>query len=82
MILPSVLEHYDLPELVQALRPLPVAILNPTDAMRRPLEPQVASSVYNLAGGHPALSLHCALSEGEARACALNWLSAIVEKAS
>jgi len=74
-ILPGVLEHYDLPQLVQALRPMPVAILNPVDAMRRPLDRQVAAATYHLTGGHPALALHCAISDDEATAWALRWMA-------
>ncbi len=44
-ILPKVLQHYDLPELISALD-IPVLLLNPLDAVRAPLSKRDINRVY------------------------------------
>ena len=81
LVIPSALAHYDLPELAQALAPIPIAVVNPLDARRRPVAAEVAAALYGLRGGQPHLALVCGLEEREEEEWALRWLAGVVGQA-
>jgi pimeloyl-ACP methyl ester carboxylesterase len=71
-VLPDVLAHFDLPELVATL-PGPVAVLEPLDAERRPLTAEAAQSLY---GSLPSTARLVAGRADAQAAAAISWLLA------
>src|SRR5262249_36325595 len=70
--LPGVLLRYDLPDLIGALAPRPVLVVDPTNAVGRPLTEPAARSAYDIArrmhdmlGGGPSLTIGAGLDRPE-----------------
>ena len=73
---PEVLNHYDVPELLAGLGPMPSLIVNPLDAVRGPL--QEAATLFGEAlGSSDALRIEVGLDSSEAARAQLEWLDSL-----
>ena len=64
VVVQDVLKHFDLPDLVRAIRAPDIHILNPLDAQRNPIDRSAAADIYREADGR--VHIHCGVSESAA----------------
>ncbi|MEW6752341.1 MAG: hypothetical protein AB1505_15360 [Candidatus Latescibacterota bacterium] len=62
VVIPGILEHYDLPELAASLETAEVIVVNPRDAMLRPVAQEAAAALYAAALDRGA-TVHCEAPE-------------------
>ncbi|HEX2999130.1 MAG TPA: hypothetical protein VHR86_02690, partial [Armatimonadota bacterium] len=72
--LTGVLRHYDLPDLVTALAPRPLLLINPLDARQQPLAPEQAETLFPSQEG---LVLRAGSSEAESVDTQVEWVRAL-----
>jgi cephalosporin-C deacetylase-like acetyl esterase len=77
---PNVLRYYDVPELAADLR-VPLLIVNPLDAMKRPLLPVAARQLYSQALARGNVDVQTGLTGLQAQTIQINWTNHLWQSA-
>ena len=78
---PNVLKYYDVPELAADLR-VPLLIVNPLDAMKRPLLPAAAKQLYSQALARGNVDVQTGLTGLQAQTIQINWTNHLWQSAA
>jgi len=70
---PNVLKYYDVPELAADVR-VPLLMVNPLDAMKRPLSPEAARQLYAQALARGNVDVQTGLAGPQAHGTQVNWI--------
>jgi hypothetical protein len=73
VFMPNVLKSYDIPELVADLG-VPVLMVNPLDAVKRPVSLNAAKQLYSMAMAKKNLELHTEVPEPQAQKIEVDWV--------
>ncbi len=75
----NVLKYYDIPELIASLSPLSILLINPLDAMRKPLSAMSAAELYLLAAKNPNFLLYTGFSKQDSNEKLIEWSNKIFQ---
>jgi len=75
----NILKYYDLPELIASLCPLSILLINPLDALKRPLSAMAANDLYSLAAKDPNFLLYTGLSKQDSSRKLMEWSNKIFQ---
>ena len=78
---PNVLKYYDVPELAADLR-MPLLIVNPLDAMRRPLTPAAARQLYAQALARGNVEVQAGLTGPQTYTTQVDWTNHLWQAAA
>jgi pimeloyl-ACP methyl ester carboxylesterase len=78
---PEVLKHYDLPELLAGLSPLPTLVANPLDAVCQPIS-ETGSLFGQAQAANPQLAVRTLLDAAASARLQLDWLDGLQPKSA